>query len=72
MSWRDEQMRKLDDDYRAYRQENQTKFHTDFETWRNKRAASPAKEKDKDKERERARSQSVKSAGNESKNAAKH
>jgi hypothetical protein len=30
-------MRKLDEDYDAYREESRTKFNNDFDTWRQKR-----------------------------------
>jgi hypothetical protein len=42
MSWRDEQVRKLDDDYAAYRSERQVKFNDEFDTWRKTRDTSRA------------------------------
>lgn len=71
LSWRDEQVRKLDEDYDAYRAENRSKFNDDFETWRTKRTSSaPKREKPGDKGRSKA--QSMRSAANDAKDAAKH
>jgi hypothetical protein len=43
LNWRDEQIRKLDEDYEAYQRENQTKFNSDFESWRTKRTSAQEK-----------------------------
>lgn len=39
-SWRQEQMRALDDDYRAWRQDNRKRFSDEFTQWRNSRRSS--------------------------------
>jgi hypothetical protein len=37
MRWREDQIRKMDDDYQTYVKEHEGRFHDDFHTWRSQR-----------------------------------
>jgi hypothetical protein len=85
LNWRNDQIRKLDDDYDAYRREHQTKFNSDFDNWRNSRGEngngaeakggsdedrSPRMAQDRAERSSRSKSR-TKSAGTEGKSATK-
>ena len=85
MNWRSEQIRQLDDDYDAYRRESQSKFNSEFDTWRSSRNQngkggqrqdrseddqSPRMPQDQN-EKSRSKARTGKSSGAETKGAAK-